>query len=120
MLSMLIRAATVVHSISTHAYHAFPCYLHHQVKHQSMDKHGKDEDSMEFPWIPCFSPCFFYQGDGAVGLVPLYTGGSGGIPYYKVVGGQTFFGFVKRCLVYPWVCYLVHNRYIFGIWLGEC
>ena len=62
MLSMLIRAATVVHSISTHAFHAFPCYLHGQVKHRSMGKHGKDGDSMEFPWTPCFSPCFFYQG----------------------------------------------------------
>ena len=30
-------------------------------------------------------------------------------------GGQTFFGFVKRCLVYLWVRYLVHNRYIFGV-----
>ena len=47
---MLIHAATVVHRISTHAYHAFPCYLHRHVKHQSMEKHGKDGDSMKFPW----------------------------------------------------------------------
>ena len=30
-------------------------------------------------------------------------------------GGQTFFGFVKRYLAYLWVCYLVHNRHIFGV-----
>ena len=40
-------------------------------------------------------------------------------------GGQTFFGFVKRCLVYLWVRDLEHNRYIFGvadekIGEGEC
>ena len=40
-------------------------------------------------------------------------------------GGQTFFGFVKRCLVYLWVLYLVHNRCIVGvadekIWQDEC
>ena len=29
--------------------------------------------------------------------------------------GQTFFGFVKRCLVYLWVRDLEHNRYIFGV-----
>ena len=30
-------------------------------------------------------------------------------------GVQTFFGFVKRCLVYLWVRDLEHNRYIFGV-----
>ena len=28
---------------------------------------------------------------------------------------QTFFGFVKCCLVCLWVSYLVQNRYIFGV-----
>ena len=32
-----------------------------------------------------------------------------------VTGGQPFFGFVKRCLVYLWVRYMVHNQYIFGV-----
>ena len=27
--------------------------------------------------------------------------------------GQTFFGFVKRCLVYLWVRALEHNQYVF-------
>ena len=30
-------------------------------------------------------------------------------------GGQKFFSFVKRCLVYLLVRYLEHNRYIFGV-----
>ena len=40
-------------------------------------------------------------------------------------GGQKFFGFVKRCLIYLWVHDLEHNWYIFGIadekiGQGEC
>ena len=30
-------------------------------------------------------------------------------------GGQTLFRFAKRCLVYLWVPYLVHNWHIFGV-----
>ena len=29
-------------------------------------------------------------------------------------GGSDFFGFVKRCLVYLWVRYLVRNQYVFA------
>ena len=29
--------------------------------------------------------------------------------------GSDIFGFVKLCLVYLWVRYLVHNQYIFGV-----
>ena len=34
-------------------------------------------------------------------------------------GDSTFFGFVKRCLVYLWVRDLEHNRYIFEVALME-
>ena len=30
-------------------------------------------------------------------------------------GSQTLFGFAKRRVVYLWVRYAVHNRYIFGV-----
>ena len=34
-------------------------------------------------------------------------------------GGSDIFGFVKRCLAYLWVYYLVHYRYIIGVADGK-
>ena len=35
-------------------------------------------------------------------------------------GGQTFFGFAKRCLVYIWVRCLVHNQFFGFLGGGGC
>ena len=34
---------------------------------------------------------------------------------YRRCRGSDAVGFAKCCLEYLWVCYLMHNRYIFGV-----
>ena len=60
------------------------------------------------PWIQIFPALRFWQ------QIQWITP-PGGLPISDWQGVRHFFGFVKRCLVYLWVRYLVHNWYVLGV-----
>ena len=81
---MLFHAIQNYKKVMSHGFHAnsmlcwcgleiFPCFPCFPVLLQSMGKQGEHGETMGSPWIPCFFPCFLYQGYSCASVVYSFS-----------------------------------------------